>query len=248
MAYKKKDLYDLWSRIIGSDKSVRRPFAAAVFLLTVFTILTLGPVMGLLVAPAALLIVATIRTVMSERALRRYQKHLPVVLDDVAQSLRTGSGFLTALDDAGAKATGELAGDIRYVVHQCAMGRTTTEALENWAQRCPVPSVRLCVGSMLLALETGGPRAQAVDAAGTTLRQALAAVDVAHTHAAQSKASAYVLTFLPLIVSGPMLATNGDARAFMFHSVLGQVLLVVGLALDALGAFWMSFLIKRAVT
>jgi len=177
---------------------------------------------------------------------RAYERQLPAVLDSIALSLYSGSGFAQAIREA-ATGKGPVVDDMKQIVHEMDMNESLTDALQHWAARVRYESVRLCAASMVMAIESGGNYVTAVDAAGAAVRRSLEAAATAKTNATQSRASATALVLMPLLVSGPLILSNGRSRAFMLHSPLGLLFLVVGIALDVIGWLWMEALVKRTL-
>jgi len=216
--------------------------------LGVVAYLASGIVLSAATGLSGIALVTAMRKYAQHKAAERYEQALPVVLDEIARSLRSGAGLLTALTEAATTAPEVLRGDVLQVARRANLGDGVAEALRHWSGERTDPATRLCTAAMALALTTGGSQAQALDAASATVRQSLNAVSLAKSDAAQSRMSALVLTVLPLVVSGPVVATNDHAREFMLHSVPGAATLFAGIGLDALGAIWMSILIGRATS
>ena len=218
----------------------------AVAVLGIVVTIAVGVVPALVVVGAGLVAYKSTDIFFRQRADQRYEKDLPMALDAMARSLRSGAGTLDALREAAGVVRGPLAVDLKHIARDVDLGRGIVEAFDGWAERRPAESVRMFSGGMSLALETGGAQAHVVDSVGEALRQSLNATEAAKAAATESKASAFALTVMPLLVSVPVLMGSSSARAFTFHSALGSLLLFVGLGLNALGAFLMMALIKRA--
>jgi tight adherence protein B len=175
-----------------------------------------------------------------------YQKALPRALDDVARSLRSGSGLLTALRDASQDKRNDVERDIAEVVRDVDLGQSLERSLVQWSVDRPTRSVRLTVACLSLAYETGASTVSGIEAVSSTVRNALSAEASAAVQATQARASATTLAVLPFVVSGPMIAFNDSARQFMLHSPIGLSLLLLGLALDVVGAYLMHVLVERS--
>jgi tight adherence protein B len=178
---------------------------------------------------------------------RSYERQLPAILDAIALSLYSGSGFAQAIREASLVGSSPVVQDIRQVMHEVDLGESLADALLHWSQRVAYESVRLSAASMIMAIEAGGNYVLAVDAAAASVRRGLEAAATAKTNATQSRASAAALVMLPAAISVPLIIFNGDARSFMLHTVVGLTLLTAGIALDLLGWFWMQSLVKRAL-
>lgn len=171
---------------------------------------------------------------------RRVEASLPGVLEEVARALRAGSSLLQALRAASLTADGHLAADVGTVVAAVDRGGGLADELDRWAQRRPVPGVRLAVTALALGAETGGPQARAVDAVAATLRDREAVRHEAHALASQARASAAVMGVTPILFA--VIATALDPRVahVLLATPLGLTCLVTGLTLDAVAGLWMA--------
>lgn len=213
----------------------------------------LGVVVGLTLAGVggALVVVAVAGAgpAVAWRLLRHRQDRmaetaLPEVVDAVARGLRSGGSLRQALEEAAACAPPVLVDDVGMVVRATERGVTLVDALEDWAQRRPLPGVRLVVAALCLGAETGGAQARAVDGVAATLRMRLATQAEANALATQARASAALITVAPLAFCALASATDPRTAEFLFRTPLGLVMLGAGLALDAVGALWMARLTR----
>lgn len=181
-----------------------------------------------------------------------YERAVPILLDQVARSIRSGASIITAFRDsvqeehmqAGA---GPVLPDLDEVFRKVDVGISFADAMRAWACDRPYEAVRLCVTATLIAHETGGSPASAIDGATQTIRGNMQARDAAALHATQSRASAMTLSGLPLILTGTMLIVHEHVREFLLHNPLGAVVIVLGVSLNALGTVWMNRMIKAAL-
>lgn len=165
---------------------------------------------------------------------------LPAAIESVAAGLRSGASLRQALAEAAASTPGVLGADLATVATATERGAGLVPALEAWAERRPLPGVRLAVAALSLGAETGGATARAVDAVAATLRQRLAAQAEAHALATQARVSAAVIAAAPLAFCALSAATDPRAATFLLRTPAGLGLLAAGLALDAAGALWMA--------
>jgi len=214
---------------------------------------TLGVVVGLALAGIGgvlvVIAVAGAGPVVAWRLLRHRQDQLadaalPEVVDAVARGLRSGGSLRQALEEAAACAPPVLAEDLAAVVRATERGVALVDALEEWAQRRPLPGVRLAAAALCLGAETGGAQARAVDGVAATLRMRLATRAEANALATQARASAALIAAAPLAFCMLASATDPRTAGFLFRTPLGLAMLGTGLALDAAGALWMARLTR----
>lgn len=196
----------------------------------------LAVVAAVLVAGAPALVLGAV----GGRADRRLEAALPEALESVARALRGGASLQGALGEAGDATPGRLGDELCDVVASTGAGVSLAAALDQWAERRPLPAVRLGVAALALAAETGGASARAVDGVAETIRGRLAVGAEVRALSAQARLSALVIVLAPLAFSALAVASDDGTSTFLFRSPAGLACLVVGLGLDAVAAIWMQ--------
>lgn len=181
------------------------------------------------------------------RTERQIDNDLPGAVEAVARSLRSGASLRQALADAAGEAPGRLGADLRRLVASAGAGIPLEEALQAWARSCPRPGVHLVAAALVLAAETGGATAQAVEGVAATLRRRQSAAEEALALSAQARASAVVLASAPVAVCAFTVVSGGPSARFLLGTSVGGVCLAAGLALDVVGWWWMTKLMGAAV-
>jgi tight adherence protein B len=184
------------------------------------------------------------------RADTRIEQALPLALEAVARSLRSGASLRQAVEEAGKGTAGAgraLAGELSRAAAEADQGASLVAALEAVAARRPLPGVRLGVAALCLGAETGGAQARAVDGVAATVRERLAVAAELKALSSQARMSALVIGLAPVGFGGFAAATDPRTAQFMFHTSAGLALLAGGLVLDTLGWLWMQRLAKVAV-
>jgi tight adherence protein B len=196
-----------------------------------------GP--GLVVAVVALLAGGPVlaAVALGDRADRRYEDALPDALERVAGALRSGASPRRAVEEAGGP--GPVGGDLAAVAADAAAGEPLVAALDRWAERRPLPGVRLTVAALALGAETGGAHARALDGVAATLRGRRAVAGEVRALAAQARLSGLVITVAPVGFGVVAAASDPRTATFLLRTPLGLACLVAGLALNAGAAVWM---------
>ncbi len=193
------------------------------------------------------------------RAGSRIEMELPLVLESIARSLRSGASVRQAIGEAarpvngggrrspetrGGRRGGRLRGELATVSDQAGHGAGLVEALEGLAGRRPSPGVRLAVAALCLGVDTGGAQARAVDGVAATLRERLAVEAEVRALSSQARMSALVIGVAPLGFGAFAAATDPRTSEFLLHTPGGLVLVAVGLILDSVGWLWMQRLCR----
>lgn len=179
------------------------------------------------------------------RAARQRSAQLPDALDTVAAGLRGGLALPAAI--AGAASVGSPLGpELRAVATEVDRGRPIADALERWQRQAIDPHTALAGAALSVAARVGGPGARAVDGAAASLRDRLSSEAETSALATQGRASAAVLTLAPIGFAFLLASLDPSAGRFLLGTPAGWLCITVGLGLDALGAWWMARLVRRA--
>jgi tight adherence protein B len=210
---------------------------------------TLGPAGAGGSAVVAVVLVVALRRGAPRRRVVATERALPGVLDGVARHLRAGGSLAQAIAAAQPPATVQdlraqwdrLAALVPVVGVTAALGDWSSSTAES--SSLDSRSVRLAAAALALASTTGGSPARAIDGVAATLRSRLAVSDEIRALSSQARASALVIALSPLAFG--LLGGVRDSRSRAFRaSRAGATFLVLGLALDALGGWWMARLCR----
>jgi tight adherence protein B len=174
--------------------------------------------------------------------LRRTQ--LPAALDRLATALRGGSSVPMALAEAGATMPPPMGPELLALGREASAGRAIADVLDGWSARYDDAGTRLAATVLTLATAVGGAPGHAVDGVAATLRERVDLDEERRALTSQARLSALVLAVAPVGFAALLGATDGRAASFLLGTPAGWVCLVLGLALDAAGIWWMARLTR----
>lgn len=169
---------------------------------------------------------------------------LPLALDAIAGSLRGGAALASAISEA-ASIGGPLGREFDDIGRRCRDGLDIRSALEHWAETGG-SDVALAAASLTMAASVGGPAAAALESAAASLRQRAAAADEVAALSVQARLSAVVLSAAPLAFTFLLATVDPGSARFLLRTPAGWACIVVGIALDGIGGWWMHRLVRRA--
>jgi len=174
---------------------------------------------------------------------RRVRAAVPDVLDGVVAQVRVG-GTVTEAVHALAARPGPLAADLRRLSARLQLGAPLAEALGLWADERPVPGVRAAAGALTLVTTVGGSASGPLEGLAASLRADTAAAGEARALSAQARVSAVVVGLAPLAyLAFSTMADPGSSRVLV-ATTPGRVCLALGIALEAIAAWWMRALVR----
>ena len=163
---------------------------------------------------------------------------VPAMLERVASELRAGGTIATAI---AALAAGDdpLAGDLARVGARVGVGATAAEALRMWSVERTAVGVDAAAGALALCTSVGGRAADALDGLATSLRERAAVAAEARALSAQARMSALVVGGAPVVFLAWSALVDPRSVHALTASGAGRACLGAGVALDALGGWWM---------
>jgi tight adherence protein B len=159
-------------------------------------------------------------------------------IERVASELRAGGTIATGIA-ALATNDGPLSRDLARAEARVHLGASLDEALRAWSRERRASGVEAAAGALALCTRVGGQSADALDGLASSLRERLGVLAEARALSSQARMSALVIGLAPLAYLAFSTAFDRRTTHLLFATRMGQLWLVVGLALEVLGAWWM---------
>ncbi|MGH9209433.1 MAG: type II secretion system F family protein [Acidimicrobiales bacterium] len=179
-----------------------------------------------------------------DRIRRLRNGQLPEALERIATAVRAGASLPQALGAAGAATSAPLGSELAGLAAEADHGEAVADVLDRWVTDHDDPSTRLAATALALAAAVGAAPARAIDGVAATLRERDELAGERRALATQARTSAVVLSIAPAGFALLLGATDPAAGRFLLRTPGGWACLVVGLGLDAIGAVWMTRLVR----
>lgn len=214
--------------------------AVAAWLASVFVpSLVLGLVLAFVLAALPYASVAVQR----RRRFRKFEQTLPDAIDLMSRALRAGHSVSAAIEMVSQEVADPTGSEFRKTFEQQNFGLPFREALEDLARRIPLPDLQFLVTAILVQKETGGNLAEILDKTGNVIRERTRLKGQLQVYTAQGRLTSWILGLLPFIMFVLLSLVNPSYTRILIEDPLGQRLVMVGLALMALG----FYVIRRIV-
>ena len=151
---------------------------------------------------------------------------LSETLTTLANSLKAGLNLPQALDTVARSGAHPMSDEFARVVREMSMGATIEQALTNLVRRTRNEDLELAVTAILIQLTVGGNLASVLESIEQTIRVRVGLANELSSLTSQTRASAWVITLLPLGVAGLLLFMAPTYFIPMVESAVGRVLLV----------------------
>jgi tight adherence protein B len=162
----------------------------------------------------------------------------------MAGGLKAGLSLAQSLDTIVREGTEPMASEFRRVLIEARLGMELEDALDALAVRTRSKDFDWVVMAIRIHREVGGNLAEILLTLSATLREREYLRRQVQALSAEGRLSAWVLGLMPPLFLVYLALTRPESLSVMFHTGIGIVLLVVAALLMALGAFWMSRVVK----
>jgi tight adherence protein B len=159
---------------------------------------SLGPViLGVIGFAVPPLVVAYLQ----RRRQLQFNEQLTSMLQLLSNSLKTGYAIDRALETVAAKSQPPVSTEFERVATEITLGTSVEEALSALLLRINSPDLEFIVTAILLHVRVGGNLAEVLDNISDTLRDRLQTKRDMSVLTAQSRASASIITGLPILLA-----------------------------------------------
>ncbi|MHB8614249.1 MAG: type II secretion system F family protein [Candidatus Dormibacteraceae bacterium] len=203
--------------------------------------ISIGPViLGLVGFIAPPLVMAYLQ----RRRQAMFNDQLTGMLQLLSNSLKTGYPIDRALETVASKSQPPVSTEFERVATEITLGTSIEDALSALLLRINSPDLEFIVTAILLHTRVGGNLAEVLDTISDTLRDRLQTKRDMSVLTAQSRASATIITGLPILLALGLYVFVPGYFAPMTSTFLGYVLLGVAALLILIG----NVLIQRMTT
>jgi tight adherence protein B len=183
---------------------------------------SIGPVIlgaiGFIIPPLVL-------AYLQRRRLNQFNEQLGSMLQLLSNSLKTGYAIDRALETVAAKSQRPVSTEFERVTTEITLGTSVEDALSALLLRINSPDLEFIVTAILLHIRVGGNLAEVLDNISDTLRDRLQTKRDMSVLTAQSRASATIITGLPILLALGLYVFVPGYYAPMTSTWVGYVLL-----------------------
>ena len=178
----------------------------------------------------------------------KFVKQLADALMLLTNSLRSGYGFVKGLELVAKEMSDPISKELNRTLREINLGVTIDDALLNLGRRVNSQDLDIVIGAYLVQKDVGGNLTEIMEKVAETIRERLRIQGDVRVLTTQGKLSGLVVGLLPFAVVGILLLYAPDYFGSMvgppiighlwgYNVTLGEVLLVVGVCLQLVGAY-----------
>lgn len=175
-------------------------------------------------------------------------RQLPDGLSMVVRAVRAGIPVVEALRTVGRELPDPTGAEFRGLSDQLAIGIPMEEALRRLARRSGLPEYRFFAVALALQNSAGGNLTETLENLADVVRKRVATRQRGHALASQARASAYVLSAVPVFAAVALLVINPRYIMTLFSDPRGNVVLAFAIGSLAFGLSTMKAIIRRSLS
>lgn len=196
-------------------------------------------------APAVMALLPFARVVWARsRRVKSFDKALPQAVDIMARALRAGHSTASALEMVAQSSPEPACSEFSEVFRQQNFGMPMREALMQMLDRVPSQDLRVVATAIIVQRETGGNLVEILDRTVYIIRERQRIQGEIRTQTAQGRMTGWILSALPLIMLLLINFVDPGYSKVLFTNPTGHILIYIGLALIALGTFFINKIVN----
>lgn len=170
-----------------------------------------------------------------QQRMKRFSKHFPDALDMMARAIRAGYALAGGIQLVGEEMPDPVGEELRRVFEEIRLGLEPGDALAKLAERIPTDDVRFFCTAIRIQRTAGGNLAETLDRLSEVIRERFKLLSHAHAIAAQQRWGAIFVGSSPLLLAVLLRLLNANYFDEAVKHPAGPMMLLVGLALEAVG-------------
>ncbi len=176
------------------------------------------------------------------KRLKEFNGQLADTINLLINSIRSGYSVLQAMEAVGREMPPPVSEEFNRVVKEVQLGLPLEQALDNMLRRVPSEDLDLMITAINVQREVGGNLAEVLDAINFTIRERVRIKGEIRALTAQGRASGYLISFLPVALSGFIYLVNPSFIETLVTDPCGWIMIGVAVLGIVLG-----FLIIRKI-
>jgi tight adherence protein B len=179
-----------------------------------------------------------------DRRVKAFRGQLEGVLRSLASGVRVGLGLRQALLMVAEQSKDPARKELTRVIGSANLGASLFDALDEMGRRLPLAETQMLARVMRVQANSGGDLGEVLEGLAETIRDRRRLERKISALVSQSKATAWLLGLLPLLLCAFLFLTQPMLRTAMLTTNIGRSSTLLGLTLDAVAVFFLLRLTK----
>jgi tight adherence protein B len=169
------------------------------------------------------------------RRLQAIQAQLVEAITLIANSLRSGLGFLQSVQAAARQLTPPIADELDHLVQDINLGVSTEQALLDLNRRVGSEDLDMVITAIIIQRSTGGNLSEILDNVAETMRERQRVEGEIITLTAEKRLTGNILAGYPAVLAGILFLLHPDLMSVLWTEPAGVVLLIIAGVLQVIG-------------
>ena len=178
------------------------------------------------------------------RHFKRFTANLADAVDIVVRGVKVGLPLIECFKIVAREAQSPIKEEFQVIIEDQLLGMPLADATERLPERVPVAEARFFSIVIAIQSRSGGSLAETLGNLSKVLRDRQKMFDKIKALSSESKASAYIISALPLVVVGALAVVSPDYIKLLFTDQTGHIVLVVCALLMLAGTLVMRKMIN----
>ena len=164
----------------------------------------------------------------ARRRLELFNKQLPIALQVMATSLRSGFGIMEAVQTVSREMDDPLAGEFGLIIDQARVGGSFEAGVSAMVSRVNSSDLRIVARALEIHRKVGGDLASILDSVAGTMREREELRGHITALTAQQRLGGMIVGLLPAWVVGFFMVVNPEFISPLWEDPLGRIFLAAG--------------------
>jgi tight adherence protein B len=170
-----------------------------------------------------------------QRRFARFEEQFPDAMELLSRAVRAGHAFTTAFSLIAEEMADPVAEEFRATFQQQNLGLPLRDALQNMAERVPLPDVKIFIAALEIQRDSGGNLGEILNNLSAVVRERFRILREVQVLTAEGRLSMYVLTAMPFIALALLYVINPGYITPLFTDPMGQRALWVAAFMQLMG-------------
>ena len=175
----------------------------------------------------------------ARRRLALFNKQLPVALQVMATSLKSGFGIMESVQTVSRELDEPLSGEFRRIIDQSRVGGSFEAGLTTMVERIQSKDLRIVARALEVHRKVGGDLASILESVASTMREREELRGHILALTAQQRMGGMIVGLLPLWVVGFFSVVNPEFISPLWQESTGRILLAAGACMEIVAFFAM---------
>ena len=182
-----------------------------------------------------------------QRIVRRRRDRLELQASNImlalSSSLKSGLTIEQAVDDIAENMQAPASEEFALIRQRIDAGQLPSEAFKAAEKRLQIPRLTLIFQTIVVSLERGGRLASLMSRLAEATREIERVEERVKTETAGLRMSSNIMLVMPVLICGLLYLVEPNQVLLLFNNLVGNIVLVIAIALD-IGAY---FIMKRII-